>query len=98
MAAWAISEYEFPGNGLMAIYLALGIMIPIRLGTIGILRLADFLDLVNTRAVLVLVYNAQVLPLAVFLLTAFLRPNPGELQYAPLSLGVRDSPDGPHVV
>ncbi|NKQ37632.1 MAG: carbohydrate ABC transporter permease [Chloroflexi bacterium] len=39
MAAYALSEYKFRGNAILGIYLALGIMIPIRLGTVGILRL-----------------------------------------------------------
>ena len=38
MAAFALSEYKFRGNTLVGLYLALGIMIPIRLGTVGILR------------------------------------------------------------
>ena len=38
MAAFALSEYRFRGNTLMGLYLALGIMIPIRLGTIAILK------------------------------------------------------------
>ncbi|RPJ18975.1 MAG: carbohydrate ABC transporter permease, partial [Chloroflexi bacterium] len=33
MAAFALAEYDFPGNALMALYLSIGIMIPIRLGT-----------------------------------------------------------------
>ena len=37
MAAFALAEYRFPGNALMGLFLALGIMIPIRLGTVGIL-------------------------------------------------------------
>ena len=39
MAAYALSEYQFWGNTFMGLYLALGIMIPIRLGTVGILNL-----------------------------------------------------------
>ena len=39
MAAFALSEYRFPGNTLIGLFLALGIMIPIRLGTVGILEL-----------------------------------------------------------
>ena len=38
MAAFALSEYRFRGNTLMGLYLALGIMIPIRLGTVAILN------------------------------------------------------------
>src|SRR5690606_19173689 len=36
MAAFALAEYRFRGNGLMGLYLALGIMIPIRLATVAI--------------------------------------------------------------
>jgi raffinose/stachyose/melibiose transport system permease protein len=90
MAAWALSEYRFPGNSLMAIYLAIGIMIPIRLGTIGILELASALDLVNTRTILVLVYTAQGLPLAVFLLSEFMRQLPRELKDAARCDGVSE--------
>ena len=34
MAGFALSEYRFRGNTMMGLYLALGIMIPIRLGTV----------------------------------------------------------------
>jgi len=68
MAAHALSEYQFPGNTLMGLYLALGIMIPIRLGTISILRLVVALGLINTLTALILVYTAQGLPLTIFIL------------------------------
>ena len=48
MAAFALSEYRFRGNMLMGLYLALGIMIPIRLGTVAILQLMVASGLVNT--------------------------------------------------
>ena len=72
MAAFALSEYRFRGNSLMALYLALGIMIPIRLGTVAILQLMVATGLVNTLTALVLVYTAQGLPLAVFILSEFM--------------------------
>ena len=49
MAAFALAEYRFPGNTLLGLFMALGIMIPIRLGTVGILELMVRLGLVNTR-------------------------------------------------
>jgi len=72
MAAFALSEYRFRGNSLMALYLALGIMIPIRLGTVAILQLMVASGLVNTLTALILVYTAQGLPLAVFILSEFM--------------------------
>jgi raffinose/stachyose/melibiose transport system permease protein len=82
MAAIALSEYEFPGNPLLGLYLALGIMIPIRLGTIGILRLVAAMDLVNSLIALILVYTAQGLPLTIFVLQQFFVQVPRELKEA----------------
>jgi raffinose/stachyose/melibiose transport system permease protein len=82
MAAFALAEYDFRGNALLALYLAVGIMIPIRLGTVSILRLLVSMNLVNSLTGLVLVYTAMGLPLAVFLLTLFFRQVPRELKEA----------------
>ena len=82
MAAFALSEYRFRGNTLMWLYLALGIMIPIRIGTVGILELMVATGLVNTLTALVLVYTAQGLPLAVFILTEFMRQVSNDLKNA----------------
>lgn len=73
MAAFALSEYRFRGNTLMGLYLALGIMIPIRLGTVAILEMMVASGLVNTLTALILVYTAQGLPLAVFILAEFMK-------------------------
>jgi raffinose/stachyose/melibiose transport system permease protein len=73
MAAFALAEYRFPGNALLGLFLAVGIMIPIRLGTVGILKLMVATGLVNTRTALILVYTAQGLPLAIFILSEFMR-------------------------
>ena len=88
MAGWALSEYNFRGNRLMALYLALGIMIPIRLGTVSILQLVVSLNLINTRSALILVYTAQGLPLAVMILSEFIRQIPKELKEAARCDGV----------
>ncbi len=82
MAAFALSEYRFRGNSLMGLYLALGIMIPIRLGTVAILQLMVATGLVNTLTALVLVYTAQGLPLAIFILSEFMRNVSDDLKNA----------------
>jgi raffinose/stachyose/melibiose transport system permease protein len=82
MAAFALSEYRFRGNVLVGLYLALGIMIPIRLGTIGILNIMVAGNLVNTHIGLILVYTAQGLPLAVLILSEFMRQVSDELKNA----------------
>ncbi|MCB5409546.1 carbohydrate ABC transporter permease [Pseudogemmobacter faecipullorum] len=82
MAAFALSEYRFRGNMLMGLYLALGIMIPIRLGTVAILQMMVASGLVNTLTALILVYTAQGLPLAVFILSEFMRNVSDDLKNA----------------
>ena len=54
MAAFALSEYRFRGNTLLGLYLAIGIMIPIRLGTVAILQGMVAAGLVNTLTALIL--------------------------------------------
>ncbi len=73
MAAHALSEYRFPGDSLIGLYLILGIMVPIRLGTVALLQLIVDLGLANTLTALILVYTAQGLPIAIFIFTEFLR-------------------------
>ena len=82
MAAHALAEYRFRGNTLLGLYLAIGIMIPIRLGTVSILRMMVGLGLTDTLWSLILVYTAQGIPLAVFILSVFMRQVPGELKDA----------------
>ena len=82
MAAFALSEYRFRGNTLMGLYLAIGIMIPIRLGTVAILQLMVASGLVNTLTALILVYTAQGLPLAVFILSEFMKQISDDLKNA----------------
>ncbi len=73
MAAHALSEYDFPGNTLIGLYLILGIMVPIRLGTVALLKLIVDLNLANTLTALILVYTAQGLPVAIFIFSEFLK-------------------------
>jgi raffinose/stachyose/melibiose transport system permease protein len=82
MAAFALAEYKFRFNLLTSLYLSIGIMVPIRLGTVGILRLMVDLHLVNSLWALILIYTAQGIPLAIFILTAFMRQVPRDLKDA----------------
>ncbi len=82
MAAYALSEYQFKGNLVMGLYLALGIMIPIRIGTVAILEMMVATGLVNSLWALILVYTAQGLPLAVFILSEFMRQVSDDLKNA----------------
>ena len=82
MAAFALTEYRFRGNVFMGLFLALGVMVPIRLGTVAILEIMAKSGLVNSLTALILVYTAQGLPLAVFVLSEFMRTVSDDLKNA----------------
>jgi raffinose/stachyose/melibiose transport system permease protein len=63
-------------------------MIPIRLGSVSILQLVVDLGLINTLTALILVYTAQSLPLAVFILSEFMSQIPKDLKEAARCDGV----------
>ena len=77
MAAWSLTEYKFRWNTVLALYLSIGIMVPIRLGSVAIIQLVAEMNLINTLTALILVYTAQNLPLAIFILSEFIHHDPG---------------------
>ena len=79
MAAFALGSLHFRGSRVLALFLTIGIMIPIRLGTVRILTMMVSLGLVNTLAALIIVYTAQSLPVVVFVLTQFFAEVPKDL-------------------
>ncbi len=82
MISFALSEYRFRGSRFIALYMALGIMIPIRLGTVSLIGILQSLGLYNTLVALILVYAASGLPIAVFILAEYMRQVPMELKDA----------------
>lgn len=82
MAAWALTEYKFRWNMALGIFLSIGIMVPIRLGSVSIIQMVADLNLINTLTALILVYIAQNLPLAVFILSEFIQQIPKDLREA----------------
>lgn len=82
MAAYALSEYKFTGNGFLALFFALGIMIPIRLGTVSIIRIMQTLGLQGSIWSLVILYTAWGIPITVFILAEFMRDIPRDLKDA----------------
>ena len=82
MISFALAEYRFRGSRFLALYMALGIMIPIRLGTVSLIGILKDLNLYNTLWALILVYTASGLPMAVFVLSEYMRQVPMELKDA----------------
>lgn len=82
LAAHALSEFRFRGRGLLRFYLLAGIMVPIRLGTVGLVEMFSSLRMMNTLWALILVYIAMGIPLGVFILSQFFEQVPTELKQA----------------
>jgi len=79
MAAYALAKWKSWVSGFLYIFFIAGIMIPIRLGTIDLVRLISALNLQNRLESLIPVYVAMGLPIATFVLTAFIRSLPSEM-------------------
>ena len=91
MAAWALTEYRFRGSALLGLFLAIGIMVPIRLGSVSILTMIRGLGLNDTLTALILVYVAQGLPMSIFILAEFVQQIPRELRDAARCDGVPET-------
>ncbi len=91
MAAWALTEYKFRGSTALALFLSIGIMVPIRLGSVAILKMMREAGLNDTLTALILVYVAQGLPLAIFILSEFIQQIPRDLRDAARCDGVPET-------
>jgi raffinose/stachyose/melibiose transport system permease protein len=91
MAAWALTEYRFRGSTALALFLSIGIMVPIRLGSVAILNMMRSAGLNDTLTALILVYVAQGLPMSVFILSEFIQQIPKDLRDAARCDGVPET-------
>jgi raffinose/stachyose/melibiose transport system permease protein len=91
MAAWALTEYKFRGSTLLALFLSIGIMVPIRLGSVAIVSMVRQAGLNDTLTALILVYVAQGLPMAIFILSEFIQQIPKDLRDAARCDGVPET-------
>ena len=66
-------------------------MVPIRLGSVAILKMMRSAGLINTLTALILVYIAQGLPLAIFILSEFIQQIPRDLRDAARCDGVPET-------
>lgn len=91
MAAWALTEYRFRGSTALALFLSIGIMVPIRLGSVAILNMMRSAGLNDTLTALILVYVAQGLPMSIFILSEFIEQVPRDLRDAARCDGVPEA-------
>ena len=82
LAAYAISKYQFKYNRAIYIYFVVGLVVPIKLGTIDIMITMLRLSIFDTLWALIIVYIAMAIPLSVFVLYDYIRMVPEELSSA----------------
>ena len=78
-AAFVFAGYRFKWDKFLYLYFIAGMIIPIRLGTISLLKMFVALQLNDHIASLILINIAVGIPLGVFILTDFIRMIPREL-------------------
>jgi raffinose/stachyose/melibiose transport system permease protein len=81
-AAYALANWRGRVSRMFYFFFIAGMMLPIKIASIRILELVRFLSLLNTIWSLIPVYTAMGVPIAVFILTEFIRQIPYELTEA----------------
>jgi ABC-type glycerol-3-phosphate transport system permease component len=84
VAAYAFAKMKFPGSRFFYYFFLLGMMIPQGVTAIPVFSVVIQLGLLNTRLALILVYAAQNLGFGIFLMVAFYKSLPKELEEAAL--------------
>lgn len=82
LCAYALAHWRTRASKGVYFFIIVGMMLPIKIATIRLLEIMKTLGLLNTLWSLFPVYIAMGLPVAVFILTEFIRGLPGELYEA----------------
>ena len=82
LAAYALARFHHPAGGAVFWLFLAGLMIPAQLAVVPLFFELRRLGLLNSRAGLVLVYTANGLPFAIFILAGFFRSLPRSLHEA----------------
>ncbi|MCR8843234.1 carbohydrate ABC transporter permease [Paenibacillus sp. SC116] len=84
LTAYIISRFEFKGRGILYSLLLLGLLIPIHSTLVPLFSMMSMMGIFDTHAALILPYTAFELPIAVFIITAYLANIPREMEEAAL--------------
>lgn len=82
LAAYALANWKSKVSQGIYFFLIAGMMLPIKIASIKLLSIMKALGLLNTVYSLIPVYTAMGIPIAVFVLTEFIRDIPRELTEA----------------
>lgn len=81
-AAYALARWRFRGRSAIDSLFVLGLLIPLMLAVLPIFHLMGFLGLIDNPLSLILVYATNGVPFTIFVLSAFFRQLPTELEEA----------------
>lgn len=81
-AAYALARWRFRGRDLLDGFFVLGLLVPLMLAVLPIFHLMNSLRLIDNPVSLILVYATNGIPFSIFVLTAFFRQLPHELEEA----------------
>jgi len=84
MAAYALARWRGKLPDLIYVFFIIGMMLPIKIASVKLLEMVRRLGLLNTVWALVPIYVAMGIPVAVFVLTEFMRQVPADLYEAAL--------------
>ena len=84
LASYALAKWRGRFSSVLFFFLIAGMMMPIRIASIRLIAIIRALGLVDTIWALIPIYVAMGLPIAVFILTEFIRQIPDELSEAAL--------------
>lgn len=85
--AYVLVRLPFPGSRLIFICFLIGVIIPVRLALAPLFTTVKTLGLLDTLTGVILVQSASMMPVAVFIFTAFLKNVPKELEEAAMMDG-----------
>ena len=78
--AFVLVRMPFRGSTTIFIFFMIGVIVPVRLALAPLFALVRELGLLDSLTGLILVQSASMMPVAVFILTAFLKTVPSELE------------------
>jgi len=82
MASYALANWSGKWSTVIYFFMVAGMMMPIKIASIRLMEIIRALGLINSIWALIPIYVAMGLPIAVFVLTEFIRQIPGELSEA----------------
>ncbi len=81
-ASYVLAKYDVKGRGFLYLFFVAGLIIPIRLGTISIMRMMIGMHINNNLLSVIILSTAVGIPFGVFILTDFIKMIPEELSNA----------------